>query len=155
MAKRYSGNEFAWVTSVTRCSSSARTAHRGQPLGRGVHRTLTIVCGLIKAGFRRVVGLMGSSPSAVQESALLQHFERIVLMLDGDAAGQAASAAIAAGHSGWHSVQVIRVPDGSQPDRLSSSTIRQAAGSSWLPDGRCHDKTKPQSCMRPRWPVLR
>ena len=78
-----------------------------------------------QAGFRRVVGLMGSALSAAQESALLQHFERIVLMMDGDAAGRAASAAIAARLSGWRSVQVIRVPDGSQPDQLSSSTIRQ------------------------------
>jgi DNA primase len=78
-----------------------------------------------QAGFPWVVGLMGSSLSTAQESALIQHFERIVLMMDGDAAGRAASDAIAARLSCWRSVQVIRVPDGSQPDQLSSSTIRQ------------------------------
>ena len=78
-----------------------------------------------QGGFAWVVGLMGSSLSPAQESALLQHFERIVLMMDGDAAGRAASAAIATRLSDWRSVQVIRLPDGSQPDELSPSTIRQ------------------------------
>jgi DNA primase len=78
-----------------------------------------------QAGFPCVVALMGSSLSAAQEYALRRHFEDIVLMLDGDAAGQAASETIAARLSGWRSVQVVRVPDGSQPDQLTPSTIRQ------------------------------
>jgi DNA primase len=78
-----------------------------------------------QAGFPWMVALMGSSLSAAQESSLLAHFERVVLMMDGDAAGQAASAAIAVRLSGRRSVQVVRLPDGSQPDQLSSSTIRQ------------------------------
>lgn len=78
-----------------------------------------------QAGFPGVVALMGSSLSAAQESTLLRHFDRIVLMLDGDAAGRAASDVIAARLSGWRLVQVVRVPDGSQPDQLSCSTIRQ------------------------------
>jgi DNA primase len=67
---------------------------------------------------------MGSSLSVVQESTLLRHFERIVLMLDGDTAGHVASQAIAARLTDRCSVQVVRVPDGKQPDQLSSSTIR-------------------------------
>jgi DNA primase len=78
-----------------------------------------------QAGFPCVVALMGSSLSAAQESDLRRHFEGIVLMLDGDAAGRAATEAIAARFSGWRSVQVVRVPDGSQPDQLSSTIIRQ------------------------------
>jgi len=78
-----------------------------------------------QAGFPWVVALMGCSLSAPQESGLLHHFERIVLMLDGDAAGRKASEGIATRLSSWRSVQVVRVPDGSQPDQLSSSTIRQ------------------------------
>ena len=78
-----------------------------------------------QAGFPWVVALMGSSLSAAQESGLLHHFERIVLMLDGDAAGRKASEAIATRLSSWRSVQVVRVPDDSQPDQLSSSTIRR------------------------------
>jgi DNA primase len=78
-----------------------------------------------QAGFPCVVALMGSSLSAAQESGLSQHFEGIVLMLDGDAAGRAASEAIATRLSAWRSVQVVRVPDGSQPDQLSPAAIRQ------------------------------
>jgi len=78
-----------------------------------------------QAGFPWVVALMGSSLSAAQESALLQYFDRIVLMMDGDAAGRAASEVIATRLSGRRSVQILRVPDGSQPDQLSSAAIRQ------------------------------
>ena len=78
-----------------------------------------------RAGFPSAVALMGSSLSVAQESSLLRHFERIVLMLDGDAAGHVASQAIAARLTDRCSVQVVRVPDGQQPDQLSSSTIRQ------------------------------
>jgi len=78
-----------------------------------------------QAGFPCVVALMGSSLSAAQESGLRRHFRGIALMLDGDAAGRAASEAIAARLSGCRSLQVIRVPDASQPDQLSPSAIRQ------------------------------
>jgi len=77
-----------------------------------------------QAGFPCVVALMGSSLSAAQESGLRRHFEGIVLMLDGDAAGRAASDVIATRLSGWRSVQVVRVSDCSQPDQLSPSAIR-------------------------------
>jgi DNA primase len=87
-----------------------------------------------QAGFSCVVALMGSSLSAAQESALRRHFEGIVLMLDGDAAGRAASEAIAARLSGWRLVQVVRVPEGSQPDQLSPSTIRQLLAVTGCPD---------------------
>jgi DNA primase len=78
-----------------------------------------------QAGFPWVVALMGSSLSAAQESGLLRHFDRMVLMLDGDAAGQIACRIIGARLSGRCSVQVVRVPDGSQPDQLSAATIRR------------------------------
>jgi DNA primase len=77
-----------------------------------------------QAGFPCVVALMGSSLSAAQESGLRRHFEGIVLMLDGDAAGRAATDVIATRLSGWRSVQVVRVSDYSQPDQLSPSAIR-------------------------------
>jgi DNA primase len=76
-----------------------------------------------QAGFPWVVGLMGSSLSTSQESALLRHFEQVVLMLDGDAAGRAASQAIAARLSDRCPVQLVPVPDHSQPDQLSCSAI--------------------------------
>jgi DNA primase len=78
-----------------------------------------------QAGFPWVVALMGSCLSPTQESSLLLHFERIVLMLDGDAAGQTACHVMAARLSGRCSVQVVQVPDGSQPDQLSPATMRR------------------------------
>jgi DNA primase len=78
-----------------------------------------------QAGFPSVVALMGSSLSAAQESGLLRHFERILLMLDGDAAGRAASRTIAAQLSDRCLVQVVGAPDGCQPDQLSSATLRR------------------------------
>jgi DNA primase len=78
-----------------------------------------------QAGFPKVVALMGSSLSAAQESDLLCHFERIALMLDGDAAGRTGSEAIAVRLPGRRLEQLVRIPDGSQPDQLSRSTIWQ------------------------------
>jgi DNA primase len=78
-----------------------------------------------QAGFPWAVALMGSSLAAAQESSLLRHFQRIVLMLDGDATGQAASRAIAARLSGRSSVQVIDVGNGRQPDQLPPATIQR------------------------------
>lgn len=78
-----------------------------------------------QAGFPWVVGLMGSSLSTSQESALLRHFDQVVLMLDGDAAGRAASQAIATRLSDRCPVQLVPVPDDSQPDQLSCFAIRR------------------------------
>ena len=71
---------------------------------------------------------MGSSLSAEQENALLQRFNRVVLMLDGDAAGRAASRAIAARLSGRCPLAVVQVPDGAQPDQLSLTAIQELLG---------------------------
>lgn len=78
-----------------------------------------------QAGFRWVVALMGSSLSPAQESALWRHFDRVVVMLDGDATGCAASEAIAARLSDRCAVEVVWAPDGSQPDQLSLSVVRR------------------------------
>jgi DNA primase len=78
-----------------------------------------------RAGLPSVVALMGSSLSAEQESALLQRFNRMVLLLDGDAAGRAASRDIAARLSPKCSVATVEVPAGLQPDQLSLTSIHQ------------------------------
>lgn len=78
-----------------------------------------------QAGFPWVVAPMGSCLSLAQESSLLLHFERTVLMLDGDAAGRAASQTIATRLSARCSVELVGVPDGCQPDQLSPGAIRQ------------------------------
>jgi DNA primase len=74
-------------------------------------------------GFPCVVALMGSSLSPEQERALLQRFERVMLMFDGDAAGRTASQVIHARLAMKCRVVVIRVPDGTQPDQLPSRAL--------------------------------
>ena len=77
-----------------------------------------------QAGFPGVVALMGASLSARQESALLERFERVILLLDGDAAGRAASRTIATRLSGRCSRVTVQLQDASQPDQLSITTIQ-------------------------------
>jgi len=78
-----------------------------------------------QTGLPWVVALMGTTLSVQQETALLRRFERVVLILDGDAAGRAASKSIAARLSGRCRVASVHVPDGRQPDQLSPTAIRQ------------------------------
>lgn len=49
-----------------------------------------------QAGFPNLVALMGSSLSRVQQRVLLDHFEQVVLLLDGDQTGRKASQRMAA-----------------------------------------------------------
>jgi DNA primase len=72
-----------------------------------------------------VVALMGSSLSMEQERQLLQRFDQIILMLDGDEAGRAASRAISARLSGKCSLAVVQMPDGTQPDQLPTAAVRR------------------------------
>jgi DNA primase len=72
-----------------------------------------------------VVALMGSSLSMEQERQLLQRFDQIILMLDGDEAGRAASRVISSRLSGKGSVVVVQTPDGAQPDQLEPAAVRR------------------------------
>ena len=74
-------------------------------------------------GFSWVAALMGSSLSIEQEGLLSAHFERLILMLDGDTAGRAASRAITARMSGRCSVLSVQIPEGAQPDRMPDGGI--------------------------------
>lgn len=78
-----------------------------------------------RAGLPWVVALMGSSLSAEQENVLLAAFDRVVLLLDGDAAGRAASRAIAARLSRRCWVAEVHLPGGVQPDQLSLVAIQR------------------------------
>lgn len=78
-----------------------------------------------QAGFAAVVALMGSSLSVRQESSLVEHFDRVILLLDGDAAGRAGSRSIAARLSGRCSLITLELPDGAQPDQLSTAAIQE------------------------------
>jgi DNA primase len=74
-----------------------------------------------RAGLPWVVALMGSSLSAEQKNTLLAAFARVVLLLDGDAAGRAIATRLS--RRCW--VAEVQVPDGAQPDQLSLVAIQQ------------------------------
>jgi len=76
-----------------------------------------------QAGYRNVVALLGVSLSEAQEKLLLERFARLVLMLDGDEAGQRASRQLAARLQGRVSLSIVKVPSGRQPDQLSREEI--------------------------------
>jgi len=80
---------------------------------------------LHQAGVPAVVALMGAALYEAQKSALLRHFRSIMLMLDGDAAGGRAAAAIAAQLQPYATVRVIQLPDGVQPDQLTADAARE------------------------------
>ena len=79
-----------------------------------------------QAGQWCVVGLMGCVLSAEQEKLLLQHFRSIVLMLDGDEAGQQASFSITARLIQRSTLEVVYLSLGQQPDQMSSQAIQRA-----------------------------
>lgn len=76
-----------------------------------------------QAGYHNVVGLMGVSLSEVQQKLLLDRFQQLVLMLDGDDAGQRASQQLTARLRGKVSLFTVEVPCGLQPDQMSIEEI--------------------------------
>lgn len=76
-----------------------------------------------------VVALMGCSLSERQKHLLVQRFKRVVLMFDGDEAGRKATddCLVSFGRRIW--VTAERLPDGQQPDQLSSENLRKLVGS--------------------------
>jgi len=74
------------------------------------------------------VALMGCSMSDEQESQLALNFRQVIIALDGDEAGRKAAVEIAArlAHKLW--VRVVEVPDGRQPDQLSTEELRVLLG---------------------------
>ena len=79
-----------------------------------------------QAGQSWVVGLMGCHLSAEQERLLLQRFRSIVLMLDGDPAGQQASSSITARLISSSTLDMVYLSPGQQPDQMSSQEIQRA-----------------------------
>jgi DNA primase len=71
-----------------------------------------------------VVALMGCSLSQRQEELLAHHFQEIILMLDGDKAGRAAGATMAARLCMKISTRLVEIPFDSQPDQLGADQIR-------------------------------
>ena len=81
-----------------------------------------------QAGHPAVVALMGSSFSQRQSDLLRTHFASVTLMLDGDQAGRRAAEAIA--RLLWPKLRIrqIELPNGVQPDQLSSAEINVLIG---------------------------
>jgi DNA primase len=79
-----------------------------------------------QAGFPSVVGLMGARLSAVQKDLLAGQFSGVVLMLDGDPTGSAATPEIAAELGRACRVSQVLLPPDMQPDRMSAEQIRDA-----------------------------
>lgn len=77
-----------------------------------------------QAGFPNVVALMGRTLSEAQEE-LLARFKRIVLMLDPDAPGREAQAEMVPRLTAHHFVRSVNLPDGKQPDSLSSEELQK------------------------------
>jgi len=79
-----------------------------------------------QAGFVSVVALMGAALSPKQAELLAGRFTEIVLMLDGDPAGQAGMHDAAARLVSRCSVHRVILAPGRQPDEMSNEEIRQA-----------------------------
>jgi DNA primase len=97
-------------------------------------RTLILVEGFFdtfkthQAGHHNVAALMGSKLSDRQAELIGNYFDQVILMLDADAAGKAATAAAGAALSRILSVQAVELAAGTQPDQLDSEEINQFLG---------------------------
>jgi DNA primase len=76
-----------------------------------------------QAGHPAVVALMGSSFSQRQSELLLSHFASVTVMLDGDDPGRHAAEVIAKLLRPKVRVHEVELPNGVQPDQLSSADI--------------------------------
>jgi hypothetical protein len=85
-----------------------------------------------------VVGLMGSTVSRHQADLLTGSFDRVVLMLDGDEAGQHGALSVAQALVGRMSVSVISLEDGRQPDQLTPAETRRLLREGSVFDSRSH-----------------
>jgi DNA primase len=97
-------------------------------------RTVIVVEGFFdaldvhQAGYRAVVALMGSTLSRPQADLLSTHFDRVLLMLDGDDAGRHGAAAVTSALAGRIEVVPILLDEGTQPDQLPAVAVRRLLG---------------------------
>lgn len=72
------------------------------------------------------VALMGSTMSKAQEELIAEYFGHVIVMLDGDEAGKEAAVGIADRLKRVvYQVQLVDVPQGVQPDQLSTGEIHR------------------------------
>ena len=102
--------------------------HRVLESGKG--RAVILVEGFFdsmkihQAGFPNVIALMGSTISNHQEQLLVDHFKEVIVMLDGDEGGRAATSDITYRLMRKTFVRVVDVPDNKQPDQLPTEEIQ-------------------------------
>ena len=94
---------------------------RGVVLTEGFFDTIRIH----DSGFPCVVALMGCSLSPEQEKLLVDNFDHVRVMLDGDEPGRNASAEIAARLMRKMFVRVVDVAEGKQPDILEAGELQR------------------------------
>jgi DNA primase len=82
------------------------------------------------AGYPAVVALMGSTLSRSQADLLTTHFDRVLLMLDGDDAGRHGATAITSALAGRIEVVPILLDERTQPDQLAPVVIEHLLGES-------------------------
>jgi len=90
-----------------------------------------------QAGYHNVAALMGSRLSDRQAELVGTYFDHVVLMLDGDEAGNAGTIAAATVLSPIVAVETVELARGAQPDQLASEEISQVLG------GFAHDLSTP------------
>jgi len=142
----YSGRAIGQTKPKYRLPAGFRKSHLLFNLHRAVQkgdRTLILVEGFFdtfkihQAGYQNVAALMGSKLSDRQAELIGTYFDRLVLMLDADEAGKAATTAVGTALSRILAVQIVELASGTQPDQLASEEINQ------LLEGFCHDVRAP------------
>jgi DNA primase len=142
----YSGRAIDQAEPKYRLPAGFRKSHVLFNLHRAIQsgeHTLILVEGFFdtfkthQAGHHNVAALMGSKLSDRQAELIGIYFDQVILMLDADEAGKAATAAAGTTLSSILSVQIVELASGTQPDQLASEEIDQLLG------GLDHDPATP------------
>jgi DNA primase len=143
----YSGRAIDKAEPKYRLPAGFRKSHVLFNLHRAIQSrddTLILVEGFFdtfkihQAGHPNVAALMGSKLSDRQTDLIATHFNQVILMLDADEAGKAATAKAATTLSPMISVRTVALAPGSQPDQLASKEINQLLG------GLAHNLSSPE-----------
>jgi DNA primase len=133
----YSGRAIDQTEPKYRLPAGFRKSHLLFNLHRAIRngeRTLILVEGYFdtfkvhQAGHHNVAALMGSNLSNRQADLIGTYFDQVILMLDADQAGKAATAAATTTLSSNLLVQIVELASATQPDQLASEEINQLLG---------------------------
>jgi DNA primase len=133
----YSGRAIDQTEPKYRLPAGFRKSHVLFNLHRAIlsrDNTLILVEGFFdtfkvhQAGHHNVAALMGSKLSDRQTDLIATYFNQVILMLDADPAGKAATTAAETSLSSMIRVQIVELDPGSQPDQLAPREINQLLG---------------------------